>query len=64
MNTDLSKLTQHFEVHEIDPSAFRHIDHIEVVYEMLHKHGFLTTLTKFSETIKSMATKAGVRGIL
>jgi hypothetical protein len=56
MKTDFSKLTQQFEVHDIDPSTFRHIDHIGVAYEMLHKHDFLTTSTKYSKAIKSMAT--------
>ena len=59
MNTDWSKLTQQFEAHDIDPSAFRHIDHVGVAYEMFHKYGFLATLTKFSEAIESIATKAG-----
>ena len=59
MKMDWSKLTHQFEAHEIPPSTFRHIDHIGVAYEMIHKHGFLTTLTKFSEAIESMATKAG-----
>jgi hypothetical protein len=60
MKTDYSKLTQDFESHKIDPSTFRHIDHIRVAYEMLHKHGYLTTSTKYSEAIESMATEAGV----
>lgn len=60
MKTDYFEMTQEFEVHGIDPSAFRHIDHIGVAYEMFHKYDFLTTSTKYSEVIKSMATKAGV----
>ena len=60
MKTGFSKLTQQFEIHEIDPGAFRHIDHIGVAYEMLHKHDFLTTSTQYAEAIKSMATQAGV----
>lgn len=59
MKTDFSKLTQQFEAHEIDPSAFRHIDHIGVAYEMFQTHGFLPTLTKFSDAIEAIATKAG-----
>ena len=60
MKTDYSKLTQDFEAHTIDPSTFRHIDHIRVAYEMLHKHGFLKTSAQYSETIQSIAAKAGV----
>lgn len=60
MNTDFSNLAHQFEAHVIDPSEFRHIDHIGVAYEMFHTHGFLTTLIKFSEAIESIATKAGV----
>ena len=59
MKRDWSTFTQQFEAHDIDPSAFRHIDHIGVAYEMFHTYGFLTTVTKFSEAIESIATKAG-----
>ncbi len=59
MTTDWSKLTQQFEACEIAPSAFRHLDHIGVAYEMFNQYGFLSTLTKFSEAIEAMATKAG-----
>ena len=59
MNTNWSNLTKQFEAHDIDPSAFRHIDHIGVAYEMFHTHGFLPTLIKFSEAVESIATKAG-----
>jgi hypothetical protein len=60
MQNDYSKLTQQFEAQDIDPASFRHSDHILVAYEMLNRYDFLSTSQKYSETIKAMATKAGV----
>jgi hypothetical protein len=59
LKTNFSELTQQFEAHDIAPNTFRHIDHISVAYEMLHKYSFLKTSTKYAEAIKSMAIKAG-----
>jgi hypothetical protein len=59
LKTNFSQLTQQFEAHDIPPNTFRHIDHISVAYEMLHKYSFLTTSTKYAEAVKSMAIKAG-----
>ncbi len=59
MKIELSELAQKFEIHEIDPSSFRHIDHIGVAYEMFHKYGFQSTSIKYAEAIESIAIKAG-----
>ncbi len=59
MSTDYAELTQSFEAGDIDASAFGHVDHIGVAYEMLRNHDFLTASMKYAECIDIIATKAG-----
>ena len=59
MKTDYAELTRSFEECDIDPSAFGHVDHIGVAYEMLRKYDFLNASLKYAECISTIATKAG-----
>ena len=40
MSMDPTELTRAFEANEINPSVFRHSDHVAVAYEMLSKYDF------------------------
>jgi len=59
MSKNYEKLTRAFETCDIDSSAFGHIDHIGVAYEMLRRHDFLNASVKYSECINTIATRAG-----
>ncbi len=59
MTTDYSALTRSFEACDIDASAFRHVDHVGVAYEMLRRYGFLEASFKYAECISAIATGAG-----
>lgn len=59
MSTDYTELTQSFEACDIDASAFSHVDHVGVAYEMLRNHDFLSASVKYAECINTIATKAG-----
>lgn len=59
MSTKYSELTRSFEACDIDASAFGHVDHVGVAYEMLRSYDFLTACLKYAECINTIATKAG-----
>ncbi len=59
MSTNYSELTTSFEACDIDASAFGHIDHIGVAYEMLRRYDFLEASSRYSKCINTIATKAG-----
>ena len=62
MNRDYAQFIQSFEECDIDASAFGHIDHVGVAYEMLRKYDFLTACSRYSHCINTIATKAGAAG--
>ncbi|WP_282607326.1 hypothetical protein [Pelagibius sp. Alg239-R121] len=59
MSKSYSELTQSFERRSIDPSIFRHGDHVGVAYEMLCKYDFMDATMKYGECLNMIATKAG-----
>lgn len=59
MSTDYVALTRSFEDCDIDASAFGHLDHVGVAYEMLRRNDFLTASLKYAECIDKIAKKAG-----
>ena len=59
MSTNYAELTRSFEDCDIDASAFGHIDHIGVAYEMLRRNDFLTAALKYAKCIDRIAKKAG-----
>ena len=60
MTTDYAELTRSFEARDLDASAFRHVDHVGVAYEMLRNYDFLDATIKYAGSIHEIATKAGV----
>ncbi len=60
MTPEQSKLRHSFETHTLDASAFRHLDHVQVAYEMLSAYSFIEASAKYAENIGTIATKAGV----
>jgi len=59
MSTNYVELARAFEACDVDVSAFGHIDHVGVAYEMLRTCDFLDASLKYSECINTIATKAG-----
>lgn len=59
MSSKYPELTKSFEARDIDTSAFRHLDHIGVAYEMLRKYPFIEAAVRYGENINIIATKAG-----
>lgn len=59
MNTDYAELRRSFEAHDLDASAFRHLDHVGVAYDMLRDDDFIDAAAKYAESIRTLATKAG-----
>lgn len=59
MSKNYVELARSFEDCDIDASAFGHIDHIGVAYEMLRTYDFLNASLKYSECINTIATRAG-----
>lgn len=62
MSRNYAEFVRSFEACDIDASAFTHIDHVGVAYEMLHRHDFLNACVKYAECIDTIATKAGAAG--
>ena len=59
MTPDYSDLTASFEAHSLDNSAFGHLDHVGVAYEMLRRHDFVDATARYAENIRALAAKAG-----
>lgn len=59
MTTDYVEFTKSFEACDIDTTAFSHVDHLGVAYEMLRRYDFLTACVKYANCISTIATKAG-----
>jgi len=59
MSTDYIEVARAFEACDIDVSAFGHMDHVGVAYEMLRTYDFLDASLKYSECINTLATRAG-----
>jgi hypothetical protein len=53
------ELIKAFEAETLDSTAFRHVDHIGVAFEMLRKYDFVEATYRYSVAIRSIATKAG-----
>ena len=60
MSTDPTELMRAFEANEINPSVFRHSDHVAVAYEMLSKYDFAQAAARYARGIRSLAIRAGV----
>ena len=58
MKTNYEELTAAFEDLAINPANFKHVDHVGVAYVMLNKYSFLNAITKYSENINAIATRA------
>lgn len=59
MNKNHLELMRSFEDCDINSNTFAHIDHLGVAYEMLRTYEFLPAVTKYSECINIIATRAG-----
>jgi hypothetical protein len=59
MSTNYVELTRSFKDCDIDASAFGHVDHLGVAYEMLRSNDFLTASLEYAECIDEIAKKAG-----
>ncbi|NKC14911.1 MAG: hypothetical protein GKR94_22820 [Gammaproteobacteria bacterium] len=57
---DYAAFAYDFEACNIDAAAFTHADHIGVAYEMLRKYDFVSACSKYSHSINTIATNAGV----
>lgn len=53
-------LADAFEARELDPGGFRHRDHVVIAYELLRRYDFVTATARYADTIRELATKAGV----
>ncbi len=62
MSSSTAQLLQSFEAGDLDPAAFRHLDHIAVAYEMLLQNNFIDASQKYAAGIRSLAEKAGAPG--
>ena len=54
------QLTHQFEQCQIEAQKFGHLEHIAVAFELLNKYDFLTVTTVYSNSIKTIAGRAGV----
>lgn len=59
MSKNYAELARAFEDCDIDASAFGHIDHIGVAYEMLRSSDFISASVNYSRCINIIATRAG-----
>ena len=59
MKTSYAELTDSFEQLNLDPIDFKHVDHIGVAFVMLTRYDFLNAMYKYSNTISTMANRAG-----
>lgn len=60
MSPDYSKMQQELESGTIDPSSFRHVDHIGVACEILGKLEFIDALARYARGLQAVTKKAGV----
>jgi len=58
--TDYKQMLECFQLGEIDPSGFRHVDHVGVAYEALTRHGFFKALQIYADGLMALVEKAGV----
>ena len=54
-----SPLLRKFEARDIAPGTFHHSEHVEVAFEMLRKYPFLEATSRYIDTIRALARKAG-----
>ncbi len=59
MNRDYAEFARLFEDCDIDAGNFDHVDHVGVAYELLGKYEFLDAALRYSNCIKTIATRAG-----
>lgn len=59
MTSSYAELTRSFEARDLDPAAFRHMDHVGVAYEMLRKYDFLEAAARYGVAIGTIASEAG-----
>jgi hypothetical protein len=48
-----------FEGGRVDPASFTHAEHIRIGFEMLARHPFGETISRFSAGLRRLAAKAG-----
>jgi hypothetical protein len=59
MRTEGVELLADFEAGRIDPSRFRHGEHVQVSYELLERHPFPEALLHLARGLRRLARKAG-----
>ena len=57
--TDRGRLLDRFEERQIPAPDFRHLDHVQVAFEILDKYDFVQACARYASTIKAMAESAG-----
>ncbi|MEM7444376.1 MAG: hypothetical protein AAF414_13710 [Pseudomonadota bacterium] len=62
MSSSSVELTRAFEAGEIEPGAFRHLDHVVVAFEMLRKYDFIDASLLYGRGIRALAERAGAPG--
>ncbi len=59
MTARSEEMIRDFETRELDPSSFRHGDHVAVAYEMLRKYDFIEATLNYGQSLNAIAIKAG-----
>ncbi len=54
---DVEEELRAFEAGEIDPAKFSHREHVRLGFEMLRKHSFGETVTRFTRGLRHLARK-------
>ena len=52
-------LIQDFEAGTIDNSTFSHVDHVFVIWSLIHTHGTLEAINRFESSLKKITHAAG-----
>lgn len=60
--TDLAPLLERFEKRRIPAPDFRHLDHIQVAFEILDKYDFFHACARYASTIQAMVESVGAPG--
>lgn len=59
MNQTHSQLLKDFESFETNAAEFKHLQHVQVAFGMLQKYRFTEAVSRYSESIETIATRAG-----
>ena len=60
MTPEELELTERFENLQVAPGTFHHRDHLAAAYAMLRKYPFIEATSRYAQTIRTMAERAGV----